>query len=126
MTEPAATAVREPSRPDPLGYLADEIRALEDQSLYRPLVVMDGPQEPRTTMGGRPVISLSSNNYLGLATHPRLVEAALRAVQELGVGGRGGLGHRVFPPGAAAAPCRAVPRRRGRMPRRSGPTGGGA
>jgi glycine C-acetyltransferase len=86
MTEPAATAVREPSRPDPLGYLADEIRALEEQSLYRPLVVMGGPQEPRTTMGGRPVISLSSNNYLGLATHPRLVEAALRAVQELGVG----------------------------------------
>ena len=37
-------------------------------------------------MDGRPVISLSSNNYLGLATHPHLVEAALAAVRDLGVG----------------------------------------
>ena len=47
---------------------------------------MTGPQAPRTTMDGRPVISLSSNNYLGLTTHPHLVEAALAAVRELGVG----------------------------------------
>jgi glycine C-acetyltransferase len=73
-------------RRDPLSYLAERIDELKDQSLYRPLVVMDGPQVPRTTMDGRPVVSLSSNNYLGLATHPRLVDAALRAVRELGVG----------------------------------------
>jgi glycine C-acetyltransferase len=73
-------------RQDPLGWLAGEIDALREQALYRPLVVMTGPQEPHTTMDGRPVISLSSNNYLGLATHPRLVEAALAAVRELGVG----------------------------------------
>ena len=47
---------------------------------------MDGPQAPRTTMDGRPVISLSSNNYLGLATHPRLVDAAIAATRELGAG----------------------------------------
>jgi glycine C-acetyltransferase len=39
-----------------------------------------------TTVSGKPVISLSSNNYLGLTTHPRLVEAAINAVRELGVG----------------------------------------
>ncbi|MBA2570494.1 MAG: glycine C-acetyltransferase [Chloroflexi bacterium] len=74
------------ARPDPLGYLGAEIQALREQSLYRPLVVMSGRQAPRTTMDGRPVISLSSNNYLGLATHPRLVRSALDAVRDLGVG----------------------------------------
>ncbi len=74
------------SRADPLDYLAGEIAALKEQSLYRPLVVMGGPQKPETTMDGRPVISLSSNNYLGLATHPHLVQAALAATREFGVG----------------------------------------
>jgi glycine C-acetyltransferase len=74
------------ARPDPLAYLGDEIEELRRQALYRPLAVMSGPQAARTTMDGRPVISLSSNNYLGLTTHPRLVEAALRAVRELGAG----------------------------------------
>ena len=71
---------------DPLAYLDAEIDDLRAKTLYRPLRVMSGPQAPRTTMDGRPVISLSSNNYLGLATHPHLVEAALAAVRELGVG----------------------------------------
>ena len=74
------------ARADPLDDLRAEIESLKGQALYRPLVVMSGPQAPRTTMDGRPVISLSSNNYLGLATHPHLVEAALKAVRELGVG----------------------------------------
>src|SRR5215211_5479902 len=74
------------SRSDPLAYLAEEIAELRAKSLYRPLRVMSGAQEPRTTMDGRAVISLSSNNYLGLATHPRLVEAAATAARELGAG----------------------------------------
>jgi glycine C-acetyltransferase len=73
-------------RKDPLAHLAEEIDRLREQSLYRPLRVMDGPQAPRTTMDGRPVISLSSNNYLGLATHARLVDAAIEATRELGAG----------------------------------------
>ena len=74
------------ARTDPLAYLGDEIADLKAKALYRPLRVMSGPQAPRTVMDGRPVISLSSNNYLGLATHPHLVEAALRATRDLGVG----------------------------------------
>jgi glycine C-acetyltransferase len=73
-------------RPDPLGYLSAEIADLKAKALYRPLRVMTGAQEPETIMDGRHVISLSSNNYLGLATHPHLVEAALAAVRDLGVG----------------------------------------
>ncbi len=94
-TQPAATAAAQsltPSaharttRPDPLAYLADEVEELKRNALYRPLRVMTGAQTARTTMDGRRVISLSSNNYLGLATHPRLVEAAMSASRDLGAG----------------------------------------
>jgi glycine C-acetyltransferase len=78
----ATTAVRK----DPLAYLNDELDELRTKNLYRPLRVMTGPQAVHTTVEGRPVISLSSNNYLGLTTHPRLVEAATTAVRDLGVG----------------------------------------
>ena len=85
---PAATAPAGSSsaRADPLGFLAEEIADLQAKHLYRPLRVMTGAQAPETIMDGRPVISLSSNNYLGLATHPHLVQAALDAVRDLGVG----------------------------------------
>ncbi|MCY7419488.1 MAG: aminotransferase class I/II-fold pyridoxal phosphate-dependent enzyme, partial [Chloroflexi bacterium] len=81
-----ATAGAATSRPDPLADLREELDALRQDSLYRPLVVMHGPQARRATMDGRPVISLASNDYLGLTTHPHLIEAAIAAVRELGVG----------------------------------------
>ena len=73
-------------RVDPLAYLDEELEELRAKNLYRPLRVMSGPQAVHTTVEGRPVISLSSNNYLGLTTHPHLVDAADKAVRELGVG----------------------------------------
>jgi glycine C-acetyltransferase len=86
MSRQTAAAPKKVEREDPLEDLRAEIEALKGQALYRPLAIVRGPQTPRTTVNGRPVISLSSNNYLGLATHPHLVEAALEAVRELGVG----------------------------------------
>ncbi len=71
---------------DPLAYLGAELDDLRAKNLYRPLRIMTGAQAPHTIVDGRPVISLSSNNYLGLATHPKLVEAALDAVRSFGVG----------------------------------------
>lgn len=73
-------------RADPLSYLGDELNELREKNLYRPLREMSAPQAVHTVVDGRPVISLSSNNYLGLTTHPHLVEAAGKAVRELGVG----------------------------------------
>ena len=73
-------------RTDPLGYLATELDALREQNLYRPLRILSGRQQVHSVMDGRPVISLSSNNYLGLTTHPHLVASAAKAVRELGVG----------------------------------------
>jgi glycine C-acetyltransferase len=73
-------------RLDPLSYLSSELDSLKQQGLYRPLRVLDDEQKPSTTVDHRHVINLSSNNYLGLTTHPRLRERALEATARLGVG----------------------------------------
>lgn len=61
----------------------DELREL---GLYRRLRVISGPQGPRVVLDGRPVLLLCSNNYLGLADHPRVREAAADAAMRWGVG----------------------------------------
>ncbi|CAA9261174.1 MAG: 2-amino-3-ketobutyrate coenzyme A ligase [uncultured Chloroflexia bacterium] len=63
-----------------------EIDALKAQGVYRTLRVLEGEQRPRSVIDGREVINLSSNNYLGLTLHPKLREAAKRAIDDLGVG----------------------------------------
>jgi len=73
-------------RADPLRYLSEELDALKAQGLYRRLRVLDGEQKAHATFDERPVVNLSSNNYLGLTTHPKLREAALEATRALGVG----------------------------------------
>jgi len=73
-------------RPDPLSYLASDLESLKQQGLYRRLRILEDEQKPRTTFDHRQVVNLSSNNYLGLTTHPRLREAALDATRRLGVG----------------------------------------
>jgi glycine C-acetyltransferase len=73
-------------RPDPLAFLHDELETLKAQKLYRPLRVLSGEQRARATFDGRSVVNLSSNNYLGLTTHPKLRERALQAIREFGVG----------------------------------------
>ena len=73
-------------RPDPLGYLNTELDALKQQGLFRHLRILDGEQKAKTSFDHHQVVNLSSNNYLGLTTHPRLREAALEATRRLGVG----------------------------------------
>jgi glycine C-acetyltransferase len=73
-------------RADPLRYLTDELDTLKDQGLYRHLRVLDGEQKAHASFDHRSVVNLSSNNYLGLTTHPKLREAAIEATRTLGVG----------------------------------------
>ena len=73
-------------RADPLAYLSAELASLRDQGLYRRLRVLDAEQRAHTSVDHRPVVNLSSNNYLGLTTHPRLRERAAAALATLGVG----------------------------------------
>src|SRR5437016_11998043 len=59
---------------------------LRERGLYRKLRLISGPQEPRVLLDGKPVLLLCSNNYLGLADHPRVREAAAEAAMRWGVG----------------------------------------
>lgn len=59
---------------------------IESENLRRALRPIDGPQSARLVVDERSVISLCSNNYLGLADHPALIEAAARAARDHGVG----------------------------------------
>jgi len=73
-------------RNDPLAFLSAEVEQLREQGLFRHLRVLEGEQRAATTFDHRQVVNLSSNNYLGLTTHPRLRERALDAVRRFGVG----------------------------------------
>src|SRR5215510_3130982 len=73
-------------RTDPLSFLSAELDSLKQQGLYRHLRILEDEQKPKATFDHRTVVNLSSNNYLGLTTHPRLREAALAATRDLGVG----------------------------------------
>ncbi len=69
-----------------LQYLSDELQKLREQKLYQKLRVLEGEQLPVARFDGREVINLSSNNYLGLTTHPRLKARAIEAIEKYGVG----------------------------------------
>jgi glycine C-acetyltransferase len=73
-------------RTDPLAYLGKELDTLREQKLFRQLRILDDEQKAHTTVDHKSVVNLSSNNYLGLTTHPRLRQAALKAIEEFGVG----------------------------------------
>jgi len=73
-------------RKDPLAFLSTELDNLKQQGLYRKLRVLEGKPESHTTYDHKSVVNLSSNNYLGLTTHPKLKQAALEAVEKFGVG----------------------------------------
>ena len=73
-------------RTDPLAYLGRELDTLKEQNLYRTLRILEDEQKAHTTFDHRSVVNLSSNNYLGLTTHPRLRARALEAIEEFGVG----------------------------------------
>src|SRR6185503_11039518 len=83
---PAVPAMTTTPRRDPLAYLEDEVAALRERHLYRALRVMSSAQGPIVSVDRKRVISLSSNDYLGLTHHPRLRDAALAAVRDFGVG----------------------------------------
>jgi glycine C-acetyltransferase len=74
------------SRTDPLSYLGDQLQSWREAGTYQKLRELQSSCAPISRFDGREVINLASNNYLGLADHPRLVEAALEATRKYGVG----------------------------------------
>ena len=73
-------------RTDPLQYLGEQLSAMRDAGSYFRLRELEGPCEPVSRVDGREVINLASNNYLGLANHPKLREAAIGAAAKYGAG----------------------------------------
>jgi glycine C-acetyltransferase len=67
-------------------FLVDELDQLRQQGLFRPLRVLGSAQDTEVVVDGKHVLNLSSNNYLGLTTHPRLKTAMIEATQAWGAG----------------------------------------
>ncbi len=71
---------------DRIEFIREDIKALQDQGLYVTIRTIGSPQEGWVTVDGKRVLNFCSNNYLGLANHPRMKEAAKKAIDDLGVG----------------------------------------
>jgi len=89
---PASNSKHEPrglAPHDPLlifQRLADQLAEIERRGLMRRRIAREGPQGPRIVVDGREYLAFCSNDYLGLANHPRIVEAAIDAALRHGVG----------------------------------------
>jgi len=67
-------------------WLKDQLQTLKDQHLYKVPKILESPAGGRVRMNGKEVINLASNNYLGLANHPKVRAAALESIEKWGVG----------------------------------------
>jgi glycine C-acetyltransferase len=67
-------------------YLVQKVNELKEAGVYRQLPVNTGPCDAIVELNGKKVINLSSNNYLGLANHPRVIDASVAATKKYGVG----------------------------------------
>src|SRR5215212_6155380 len=66
--------------------VGDRLQDIRAAGLHRRLRLIEGPQGPRVTLDGVEVLLLCSNNYLGLADHPRVRQAAADAAERFGAG----------------------------------------
>jgi glycine C-acetyltransferase len=82
MTTPAVSPQTRPQ----MHFLREALEDLKSKHLYFHLKVLEGEQKPVAVFDGKEVINLSSNNYLGLTTHPKLRRAAIEATRKFGVG----------------------------------------
>ena len=71
---------------DPTSFLGEEYRQLVHDQLDWRLRVLEGPSAPWCEIDGKRVLMFCSNNYLGLSNHPKMKEAAHRAIDTHGVG----------------------------------------
>jgi len=67
-------------------WLAEEINTLKEQGLFNTIRTIESAMDGHITVDGKPVLNFCANNYLGLANHPRLREAAKHAIDKYGIG----------------------------------------
>src|SRR5687768_9336159 len=68
------------------GWIEQELAALKEQGLFTNIRIIESPMDGWVTIDGRRVLNFCANNYLGLANHPRLRDAAKYAIDKYGVG----------------------------------------
>lgn len=66
--------------------LSDQLRIRDEKGLKRKRLILDGPQETHVTIAGREYLAFCSNDYLGLANHPELIQSACEGARRYGVG----------------------------------------
>ena len=71
---------------DKLAWVDEELQALRDAGLYNHIRTLGSPQGAWLVVDGKQVLNFCSNNYLGLANHPRIIAAAKQAIDTMGVG----------------------------------------
>src|SRR5512132_1187290 len=69
-----------------IDHLTGEMAKLREAGTYKEELVLESPQDARVKVGGREVVMLTSNNYLGFANHPRVREAQKKAIDRWGAG----------------------------------------
>src|SRR5579863_625691 len=74
------------ARLDPLAYLGEQLAEWKHAGTYQRLRILEGPSAAESRFDGKDIINLASNNYLGLTTHPKLIEAAIEATRKYGAG----------------------------------------
>ncbi len=71
---------------DKTAFVREDIERLKEQGLYITIRTIGSPQEASVVVDGKRVLNFCSNNYLGLANHPKMKEAATEAIEQFGVG----------------------------------------
>lgn len=71
---------------DRLSWIDDELNTLKESGFYNTIRTLGSPQGSHLVVDGKRVLNFCSNNYLGLANHPRLVEASIQAMKRYGIG----------------------------------------
>lgn len=69
-----------------MSFITEELEKIDSLNLRRALKPIEGPQGPHIVINGKPVILMCSNDYLGLANHPLVKEAMIRAIERYGAG----------------------------------------
>ena len=71
---------------DPVAFLKEDMTELRNNNLEWIIRYLEEGSKPHSTVDGKKVLMLNTNNYLGLATHPKIIQAAIDATKKYGAG----------------------------------------
>lgn len=69
-----------------IDFISNELKALQDSALLRDLKTIESAQDSCVQINGKSYLSFCSNNYLGLANHPKIKQSAIEAIHQYGWG----------------------------------------